>query len=587
MILLHSLISLALSMALPDSGAPTAKAALSEETTTVNRPVQLTISILPGRVNTPPKVSADGLAITYAGQSIGIQTQNGQTTTSTTFTYVVTADHVGTFNIPSIPIELGTSRVQTEKLTLKVERAIADNGSLPSKKPYFAELIIPKDSAYVGEPVPIELRFYFDRRIWYEPYPQGQLPIIEGGDFVTKKYPAPTEKPQTINGRDYQVLVYKTAITGVKSGRLELQTAYQEFMIRVPVSRRSFPGTDDFFDQTPVPNPFDAFERKDVKIEAPGTSIEIKPLPENGKPASFAGAIGRFTMATSTQPTRTHVGDPISIKTEIQGLGSFDRMEAPTLIETQGWKTYQPSTYFTANDDLGLGGSRTFTYSVVPTDVVRRSPVVEFAYFDPEAEKYVVIRSRPVTVQIECRPLAGPDTTNQPSSPAMASPRAAPTPPLEVLDIQHADSAPVSFVPLIQRPVFWLLQGAPAAGLLALGAGIWFRNLQRSGAELRALRARRANLLRRLNESDPRVVLPAAVALLVLDCSLKNSSRAMNLSAEQALASRLVRDDLRRELDSLLTRNNRLVYGQADERPISEEERNNIKQLIRRWESSA
>jgi hypothetical protein len=582
---LHSLLFFAVSLAQPDSGSPSVTAALSQTVTSVNQPVQLSIAIRPAGMITPPKISAPGLSITYAGQSMGIQTGNGHTTTSTTLNYVVLPDHAGSFVIPPVAVELGNKRYQTDQLTLKVEQAASDSNQAEGK-PYFAEFIVPKDTAYVGEAIPIELRFYFDRRIWYEPYPQGQLPIIEGGDFVIKKYPAPSEKQQTLNGRDYQVLVYKTAITGVKSGRLALQSAYQEFMVRMPVSHRSAPGTDDFFDQSPLPNPFDTFERKDVKIEAPGSTIEIKPLPDAGKPASFSGAIGRFTMATEAAPTQTRVGDPVTLKVSIEGLGSFDRMDAPILIDAQKWKIYQPASDFSSNDDLGLSGVRTFRFAAVPLDTVSRTPVIEFSYFDPESEKFVTLRSHPMLIRVEGRSLPEPDALSSSGSPAMPLASASPPPAAEILDIQNSNSLLGSFVPLVQRPVFWFMQAIPAGVLLLLGAGIWFKNFQAANAPMRALRAERSVLYRQLDQTDPHIVLSSAVRLLTL-ASTGKTGKGPTVSAKEAIGRRSVPADLNRELESLVARHDRVVYGHAGHDPISEDERVKIKRMIRQWESAS
>ncbi len=583
---LYSLLFLAVSLAPPNSTQPSVTASLSRDSAEINQPVQLRLSIRPGQITSPPKIAAAGLAITFDGQSVGIQTVDGQTMTSTTFHYTVVAEHEGTFVIPSVTIEVGNKKFRTEKLTLKVGRPTTDNGGAGAK-PYFAELIVPKDSAYVGEPIPIELRFYFDRRIWYEPYPQGQLPIIEGGDFVTKKYPSPTEKQQVVNGREYQVLVYKTAITGVKSGRLDLQAAYQEFMIRAPMIRRSLPGTDDFYDQSPGSDPFDSFERKDVKIEAPGRSLDIKPLPEAGKPASFSGAIGRFTLKADAQPARARVGDPITIRAAIEGLGSFDRMEPPILTDAVGWKTYQPSSDFVANDELGISGVRTFTYAAVPSAAVSRTPVVEFSYFDPDAEKYVTLRSPTMLVQVEGRSLPdqGAQTNSIEISPAAPAPSS--TPPLEVLDIQTANSPLVSFEPLVRRPYFWLIQTLPAAVLILIGAGFWLRTFQLARAPLQSLRAERSALRGKLDQSDARIVLPAAVRLLLLDCQIKAGGTKPVASIEQELRGRPVPEELRQELESLLARNDRVVYGHLDQEPLSESERTKLKQIIRQWEHTS
>jgi hypothetical protein len=211
---------------LPALGAePVIRANLSVATTTVDQPVELQIEIQNARIIDPPDVAADHLQIDMAGQSTRYQVINGQPSFSSIFSYLVTPSLDGTFSIPPVPITIDGKTYYTNELTLQVTKKAPNNPATAPDKPYFGELVIPKDSAFVGEPVPVELRFYFDRRIWYQPYPQGQFPIIDGDGFVTKKYPDPVEKEETVNGKRYRLLIYRTAITGVHAGRLELPSA--------------------------------------------------------------------------------------------------------------------------------------------------------------------------------------------------------------------------------------------------------------------------------------------------------------------------------------------------------------------------
>src|ERR1700719_492206 len=225
-------------------------ASLSESITEVDHPVQLEIKVENARITRPPNVSAPGLSINFAGTSSRTQILNFQASYITTFTYIVTPTKEGVFEIPSIEVSAGGKVYRTSSLVLKVIHQNSNNADQqPSAdKPYFAELVVPKESAYVGEQIPIELRFYFNERIQYQPYPQGQYPIIDGEGFVTKKYPEPSEKQFELSGRPYHVVVYKTALTGVKPGKLELQSATQSFLVSTPFGSRSAPGFVDPFE---------------------------------------------------------------------------------------------------------------------------------------------------------------------------------------------------------------------------------------------------------------------------------------------------------------------------------------------------
>src|SRR5206468_11982533 len=113
-----------------------------------------------------PIVSANGLSISFAGTSSRTQILNFQATSITTFVYVVTPTKEGTFEIPPVEVSAGGKTYRTAPLTLKVVHETGKSAGRPadSDKPYFGELVVPKESAYVGEQIPIELRFYFNQR---------------------------------------------------------------------------------------------------------------------------------------------------------------------------------------------------------------------------------------------------------------------------------------------------------------------------------------------------------------------------------------------------------------------------------------
>ncbi|MBV9672828.1 MAG: BatD family protein, partial [Verrucomicrobia bacterium] len=167
-------------------GETTVSADLSATTTDLDHPVRLEIRIDGGRLTKPPEVVANGLTVSFVGTSSRMQMLNLQATASTIFTYLVVATDEGVFQIPSINIDVGGKEYRTAALTLKVV-AKTPSRTATASRPYFGELIIPKDAAFVGEQLPMEMRFYFNQRITFQPYPQGQFPMIDGESFVTKK----------------------------------------------------------------------------------------------------------------------------------------------------------------------------------------------------------------------------------------------------------------------------------------------------------------------------------------------------------------------------------------------------------------
>src|SRR5207237_1386757 len=230
-----------------------------------------------------------------------------------------------------------------------------------------AELVVAKKDAYVGEMVPAEIRLGFDSRA------RGRLhegPELSGQGFTTQKLQQPRENLETIGGRTYQVLTFKTAIAAARPGKFEIGPVTAKAAVVLP-RRPSAPRTtrprspfdlfnlDDPFSDPSFSDPFGSMgERAELPIKSETATLNVKALPPNAPP-SFSGAIGNFTMAVDAKPKTVQVGDPITVTSTINGRGNFDRMNGPALEEERGWHKYPPSSKFKQDDDVGISGEKT------------------------------------------------------------------------------------------------------------------------------------------------------------------------------------------------------------------------------------
>ena len=85
------------------------------------------------------------------------------------------------------------------------------------RKSTFAELIVPKTTAYVGEMIPIVVRVGFElqTRVRNIP-PELDLP----GQGFTKQKMRASEARQTIGEKTYNIITYKTAIAAARTGTI-------------------------------------------------------------------------------------------------------------------------------------------------------------------------------------------------------------------------------------------------------------------------------------------------------------------------------------------------------------------------------
>src|ERR1051325_5254453 len=389
--------------------SPSVTAVLSNSETVVGETVELQIKVTgPGDATPPEEISIDGLEIHSTGQSRQFEIHNFSTSSSVTYNYTILPLRAGRFTIPPQTVLAGGKVLRTPELALNVADSAAQqttttprpgrsaqrNQSQPTSANdlVFAELIVPKKSAYGGEIVPVQIRMGFDARV----HPRlTDPPEITGQGFTAQKLQQGSQNLETINGRPYEVVTFKTAIAAARAGKFEIGPVKATAQVVVP-RRRNAPRSrspfdlfdlDDPFSDPFFSNPFAGFgERRDIQITSDPVSLEVKPLPPNAPP-SFSGAIGSFTMTTDAKPKSVQVGDPITVTTTISGRGNFDRVNAPLLEDDRGWHKYPPSSKFKQDDEVGISGTKTFEMVVSPNENKQNLPLLAFTYFDPAKEQ--------------------------------------------------------------------------------------------------------------------------------------------------------------------------------------------------------
>jgi hypothetical protein len=485
--------------------APVISATLDPAEIAFGDSAQLTVTVQGQEDSTPQVPAVTGLSFQPMGQSSQIQIINGAMSANISHTYVVTPSRLGTFTIPGITVGSGREAAQTQPLVLKVlQRAASaaqssphpgagpsalpapavtdgdEDSAAPSKDTFgFLRLISPKKEFYVGEMVPVELKAFF--RAGAELRVDG-LPKLNSDAFTMNKLSdQPARSQQVIGGVPYTVFTWPTAITAVKAGDYELSieiptTVTVRQHVQRPRTRTPNPFGDPFFDDVFNDPFFDNFfgsaTQKEVALSSPPSAVKILSLPLENRPAGFTGAVGQFDLAAEATPTQVAAGDPVTLKVKITGAGNFDRVNAPALEKSDGWKTYKPSAKFEPGDSAGFAGTKTFEQALVPERAGKvEIPALAFSFFNPDTRQYATRTSAAISVEVAPGQPASTSSTlpsdargaqrDRPSRLANAVPELVPN-----------KLAPGHFTPTL-RPWFfnpWLAGG----GLLLLGTLLTF-----------------------------------------------------------------------------------------------------------------
>lgn len=116
--------------------------------------------------------------------------------------------------------------------------------------------------------------------------------------------------------------------------------------------------------------------------------VKVKPLPLEGRPADFSGAVGDFQVTARIDSNNVVAGEPFPFRIRFEGRGNAKLIDIPPFQPPEGMELYD-----TQNDSkfFGWGTSfKEFTLQLIP----RREgefviPPIAASMFDPQSKKYV------------------------------------------------------------------------------------------------------------------------------------------------------------------------------------------------------
>ena len=593
--------------------SPSVTAVLNSSEAALGETVHLEIRVAGAHgADAPENIMVDGLEIRRTGTSQRIEMNNLNLTSSVIYDYTVMPLRAGRFTIPPQTIRVGNNSLRTPALTLNVADAPGrSSGARPGRDAaaasasslVFAELIVPSKTAYVGEIVPVQIRMGFDPRVrprLVEP------PEITGQGFTAQKLQQSGENTETISGRPYEVVTFKTAIAAARTGKFEIGPVKAKAQVVVP-RRQSAPRSrprspfdlldqDDPFSDPFFSNPFSQRgERRDVEIKSEPVALEVKPLPKNAPP-SFSGAIGNFTMTTDAKPKTVQVGDPITITSTISGRGNFDRVNAPVIEDERGWHKYPPSSKFKQDDEVGLSGTKTFEMVLSPNDKKQGLPLLAFSYFDPVKEQYVTLHSESIPINVQGGAAvaqnagAGQSAAPTPSTGTARPPVPTATKQQDILyQLTERPRAAESFAPIYTQRVFWAAELIPLLALIGF-AGWKIRRTRidnREAQRVAALRHEATDLMHKLHRNDvsPREYYAEASRVVRLKAAMASGNRRIDpnmVDVETAAETFKLNSDSRDRLRRLFEQSDEWQYSGAHNGPgrVSPESRREVLELI-------
>ena len=556
-------------------------ASVEPATTTVGEPVHLSVTINGSqRVAQVPNVPVVGAQSQHIGASTQMRLVNTSLSVSLTHTYLITPTRKGELTIPPIEINVEGKIYQTEPIKVQVLETGQDPSGNPAQPGPLAELELPKRPLYVGEAFPAEARLLVPSGVGWR---IEKMPDFETDAFTKIAFQQPQQSQQARNGQAYHFCSFRTVMTAIKSGKVPLGPLTFNILIAAPKKANNNPSPfGGLFNGFPFDNQPTALQERKVILEQ--QTIEVRDLPAEGKPASFRGAIGRFRFSTSTGQTSVKAGEPLNMTIQVEGEGNFDRIEAPPMLDTDGWRVYPPEASFAKSEETGIRGVKTFRLAIVPEKAHSKTPVFEFAAFDPESGTYQTIKSSTSDLVVEGIKPPEPEKAPVRENTAKAEPKpeAKPVPEPALQESLTPVAQDASFWQ--SRTAFWGLQAVLATALGGAAAAVAIsRARARRGPGPELLRQAQSLQKALQTTEDRSEFLRLATRVIQLRSSARSGQPEAAVDATEAIRTLQPDEAMEREIEWLFETDAALRFaGSISTGSLKPEERTRILNLLER-----
>lgn len=339
----------------------------------------------------------------------------------------------------------------------------------------FIQTEVDKKEVYEGEQVTVN---------WYI-LVRGNLLSLDRTKFpdlrgfwkeIIEEVPALQFGQEVINGQVYRkALLASHALFPIKPGTFYID----EYKIkgRVLSGGSPFGGGSEF-----------SFTRSSDRVP-----IKVLPLPKEGRPADFSGAVGQFNVQAQLDNNVVPANQPMTLKIRFEGSGNAKLIEMPTINWPPGLEMVEvksESRFFKNGQSF-----KQFDFILIPHQVGDlQTPAISVGLFDPEKKAYYTRTLEPLSLKV---------IPGAPGAP-MASSRVRETKP-------QAPAAPSLPPPILEASSSaGLFQGAMGWGLVLGAYGFTLLVLAGRAFQVFSGRAQRKDLYKVLHHKIRRAETAAA-----------------------------------------------------------------------------
>ncbi len=305
--------------------------------------------------------------------------------------HILRAAKPGSYEIGPAEVIIRDKRYTARPVTLKVGDIPSPGKQQPDAvSDIFIKTKPSSKTLYNGQLLTITYYLYINESLNVRKIDQRpEIPELNG--FIKYDFEAPgairTSKI-TLNGETYlRAYIGRLIAFPTRAGKLTIPPLKHKYVKRKVVNPNGF---------------FPQYRSVEGKASGSPLKINVKPLPEAGKPDGFTGAVGQFNISVDLDGTGARTGENITLTVKLTGTGNLEGAEDPAVTLPQSVESYPPEVEehaFMKGDNLHH--EITYRYILVARKEGKINiGFVEYNYFDPADGRYKTSTGGPLTLNI-------------------------------------------------------------------------------------------------------------------------------------------------------------------------------------------
>lgn len=359
-----------------------------------------------------PNFEASGFRVIGGpSQSVSQSWINGKSSFNKSYIYILLPTQKGQLTIKQAAIEINGQIYKTSPVKINVTNAVQLPRD-PNEAPVMSvddnlHLVadISKSNPYLNEPITVVYKLYVGYNIGVSNWRELNKPKYN--DFWSQNIDIKQLKAEEgmFKGERYQcVILKKVVLYPQKSGKLEIEPLSLDVDCQVPSNRRNFWGQPIMVEDS-------------KRVSAGSKIINVRALPESGKPVDFSGAVGQFDFKVNPSKTTLKNGESLDLTLSVIGKGNLKLFSLPKPVVPTALEMYDPVHEENVSTPLtGMTGRITDKYTIIPQykGSYQIKPI-SFSYFDLASGRYKTITSQPITITVLDGPSVASGEKNNPA----------------------------------------------------------------------------------------------------------------------------------------------------------------------------